>query len=113
MMGRAVPNRRGDRGVLSKRASAKPGSIELIADVAVDPFVTRDEPRPPVDQPGFGAPSGGGTRPALIMMAVMALATASSPVFAFGATANPRAKFSAGTIRDAIADKVGRIAGQK
>jgi hypothetical protein len=47
--------------------------------------------------------------PALILMAVMALATAWSPVFPFGATANPGAELSPGTIRDTIADMVARI----
>ena len=40
--------------------------------------------------------------PALILMAVMALATAWSPAFPFGATANPATELSPGTIRDAI-----------
>jgi AcrR family transcriptional regulator len=50
---------------------------------------------------------------ALIMMAVMTLATAWSPVFPFGATANPDANLSPGAIRDVIADMVARIVGQK
>jgi hypothetical protein len=44
--------------------------------------------------------------PALILMAVMALATAWSPVFPFGATANPTADLSPDTIRDNIAGMV-------
>jgi len=51
--------------------------------------------------------------PALILMAVMALATAWSPVFPFGVTVNPDADLPPATIRDAIADMVARIAGQK
>jgi AcrR family transcriptional regulator len=47
--------------------------------------------------------------PALVLMAVMALATAWSPVFPFGATANPAAGLSPDTIRDTIADMVARI----
>jgi AcrR family transcriptional regulator len=47
--------------------------------------------------------------PALILMAVMALATAWSPVFPFGATANPAADLSPDTIRDTIAGMVARI----
>ena len=47
--------------------------------------------------------------PALIMMAVMALATAWSPVFPFGATANPAADLSPDTIRDTIAGMIARI----
>jgi hypothetical protein len=42
-------------------------------------------------------------------MAVMALATAWSPVFPFGATANPDSGLSDETIRDTIADMVARI----
>jgi hypothetical protein len=44
-------------------------------------------------------------------MAVMALATAWSPVFPFGATANPTADLSPDTIRDTIAGMVARIVG--
>ena len=51
--------------------------------------------------------------PALILMAVMALATAWSPAFPFGATANPATNLSPGTIRDTIAAMVARIAGHK
>jgi AcrR family transcriptional regulator len=47
--------------------------------------------------------------PALILMAVMALATAWSRVFPFGATANPDADLSHDTICDTIADMVARI----
>jgi AcrR family transcriptional regulator len=47
--------------------------------------------------------------PALILMAVMALATAWSPVFPFGATANPAADLSLDTIRDTIAGMIARI----
>jgi AcrR family transcriptional regulator len=54
-----------------------------------------------------------GLPPALILMAVMALATAWSPVFPFGVTANPTAEFSPNAIGDAIADMVARIVGQK
>ena len=49
--------------------------------------------------------------PALILMSVMALATAWSPAFPFGATANPATDLSPGTIRDAIAEMVARICG--
>lgn len=47
--------------------------------------------------------------PALLLMAVMALATAWSPVFPFGAAANPHSDLSDDTIRDTIADMVSRI----
>jgi hypothetical protein len=50
--------------------------------------------------------------PALILMAVVALATAWSPVFPFGATANPGADLGAGTVRDTIAGMVARTVGQ-
>ncbi len=50
--------------------------------------------------------------PELILMAVMALATAWSPVFPFGATANPDAGLPPDTIRDTIADMVARLVGQ-
>ena len=51
--------------------------------------------------------------PALLLMAVMALATAWSPVFPFGATANPESDLSDDAIRDTIADMVARIVGRK
>jgi AcrR family transcriptional regulator len=50
---------------------------------------------------------------ALILMAVMALATAWSPVFPFGATANPAIDLPPAIIRDTIAEMVSRIVGQK
>lgn len=50
--------------------------------------------------------------PALILMAVMALATAWSSAFPFGATSNPGADLSPDTIRDSIGDMVARIVGQ-
>lgn len=51
--------------------------------------------------------------PALILMAVMALATAWSPVFPFGATANPATDLAPAMIRDTIADMVARIVQSK
>jgi AcrR family transcriptional regulator len=54
-----------------------------------------------------------GAPPALILMAVMALATAWSPVFPFGETANPAADLAPDAIGDTIADMVARIVGQK
>ena len=51
------------------------------------------------------------TPPALILMSVMALATAWSPAFPFGATANPATDLSPDTIRDTIAAMVARIVG--
>lgn len=54
-----------------------------------------------------------GAPPALILMAVLALATAWSPVFPFGMTANPGVDLSPDTIRDAIGAMVARITGQK
>ncbi|HUB38829.1 MAG TPA: TetR family transcriptional regulator [Streptosporangiaceae bacterium] len=51
--------------------------------------------------------------PELILMAVMALATAWSPVFPFGATANPASDLSSDAVRAAVADMVGRIVGQQ
>ncbi len=50
--------------------------------------------------------------PALILMAVMALATAWSPVFPFGATANPGSDLSPDVVGDTIADMVLRIVGR-
>jgi AcrR family transcriptional regulator len=47
--------------------------------------------------------------PALILMAVLALATAWSPVFPFGATASPGTDLPPDTVRDTIADLVARI----
>ena len=49
--------------------------------------------------------------PALILMAVMALATAWSPTFPFGATANPDADLPTDTIRETIVEMVARIVG--
>lgn len=46
-------------------------------------------------------------------MAVMALTTAWSPVFPFGATANPAIDLSPDTIRESIAEMVARIVAQK
>ncbi|HEY2074827.1 MAG TPA: TetR family transcriptional regulator [Streptosporangiaceae bacterium] len=51
--------------------------------------------------------------PELILMAVMALATAWSPVFPFGATANPASDLSADAVRATITDMVARIVGQR
>jgi AcrR family transcriptional regulator len=50
--------------------------------------------------------------PELILMSVLTLATAWAPVFPFGEAANPDAGLSPNTVRDWIADMVGRIAGQ-
>jgi AcrR family transcriptional regulator len=50
-----------------------------------------------------------GAPPELILMAVMALATAWSPAFPFGATANPAADLPAGSVRAAVGDMVARI----
>lgn len=50
--------------------------------------------------------------PALILMAVLALATAWSPAFPFGVTANPDADLAPDAVREGIADMVGRIVGQ-
>jgi len=50
-----------------------------------------------------------GTPPALILMAVMALATAWSPAFPFGVIANPAAGLPPGTVRDAVVDMIARI----
>jgi hypothetical protein len=61
----------------------------------------------PCAQPLGGRPAA----LALILMSVMALATAWSPAFPFGATANPATDLSPGTIRDTIADMVARIVG--
>jgi AcrR family transcriptional regulator len=45
----------------------------------------------------------------LVLMAVMALATAWSPAFPFGTTANPGSDLPAETVREAIGDMVARI----
>src|ERR1700753_496426 len=47
--------------------------------------------------------------PALILMAIMALATAWPPVFPFGVIANPAADLSPDTVRDTIAGMIARI----
>ena len=52
-----------------------------------------------------------GAPPALILMAVMALATAWSPTFPFGATANPDAGLAADTVRETIVEMVASIVG--
>jgi hypothetical protein len=46
------------------------------------------------------------------VLQVLALATAWSPVFPFGEAATPDTGLSPDTVRDWIADMVGRIAGQ-
>jgi AcrR family transcriptional regulator len=51
--------------------------------------------------------------PELILMSVLTLATAWLPVFPFGEAATPGTGLSPDTVRDWIADMVGRIAGQK
>jgi AcrR family transcriptional regulator len=51
--------------------------------------------------------------PALILMSVMALATAWSPAFPFGVTANPATDLSSDTVRDTIAEMVARIVGPR
>jgi AcrR family transcriptional regulator len=53
-----------------------------------------------------------GAPPELVLMSVLALATAWSPVFPFGEAATPGTGLSPDTVRDWIADMVGRIAGQ-
>lgn len=47
--------------------------------------------------------------PELILMAVMALATAWSPAFPFGTTANPDAELEPAAIREAVGEMVARI----
>jgi len=51
----------------------------------------------------------GALPPELILMAVMALATAWSPAFPFGATANPDTELAPTAIRDAVGEMVQRI----
>lgn len=51
--------------------------------------------------------------PELILMAIMALATAWSPVFPFGAIANPASDLSADAVRATVTDMVARIVGQQ
>lgn len=51
----------------------------------------------------------GSLPPELILMAVMALATAWSPAFPFGATANPDTALEAEVVRDAVSEMVERI----
>jgi len=50
--------------------------------------------------------------PELILMSVLTLATAWAPVFPFGEAATPDSGLSPDTVREQIADMVGRIAGQ-
>jgi hypothetical protein len=54
-----------------------------------------------------------GAPPALILMSVMALATAWSPAFPFGTAANPATGLSPGTIRSTITDVGARIVGHR
>jgi AcrR family transcriptional regulator len=51
--------------------------------------------------------------PTLLLMAVLALATAWSPVFPFGSAAHPAAAPEPEEVRDAIVRMVSRIAGQE
>ena len=51
--------------------------------------------------------------PELILMSVLALATAWSAVFPFGEAATPGTGVSPDAVRDWVADMVGRIAGQE
>jgi AcrR family transcriptional regulator len=51
----------------------------------------------------------GGVPPELILMAVMALATAWSPAFPFGESANPAADLPAASVREALGEMVARI----
>lgn len=51
----------------------------------------------------------GALPPELILMAVMALATAWSPAFPFGATANPDTDLETEAVRDAVGEMVERI----
>lgn len=51
----------------------------------------------------------GALPPELILMAVMALATAWSPAFPFGATANPGTSLEPAVIREAVGEMVERI----
>jgi AcrR family transcriptional regulator len=51
--------------------------------------------------------------PELLIMAVLALATAWSPDFPFGAAANPSADLTDDAVRDAIAGMVARVTGQR
>src|ERR1700722_8904858 len=83
-------------------AQANPGVYRLLAWATLE----RAAALPPVREREHDS-----TLP-LILMAVMALATAWSPVFPFGATANPTADLSPDTIRDTIAGMVARIVGR-
>jgi AcrR family transcriptional regulator len=51
--------------------------------------------------------------PELVLMSVLALATAWSPVFPFGASANPSADLSTDEVRAAVVSMVSRITGQE
>lgn len=50
--------------------------------------------------------------PEVLLMAVLALATAWSPVFPFGTAGNPSADLPTDTVRDAIVRMVARLTGQ-
>lgn len=50
--------------------------------------------------------------PAMLLMAVLALATAWSPVFPFGESLNPDSGLSTDDVREAVGRMVGRITGQ-
>jgi AcrR family transcriptional regulator len=50
--------------------------------------------------------------PELLLMAVLTLATAWSPVFPFGAAANPSADLTADEVRGAVVEMIARITGR-
>jgi AcrR family transcriptional regulator len=54
-------------------------------------------------------PVDGALPPELLLMAVMALGTAWSPAFPFGASANPDSALDPATIREAVGEMVARI----
>jgi AcrR family transcriptional regulator len=98
-------------------AQANPDVYRLLAWATLE----RTAPRPPArekehdrkiplirEQQSAGAVDGG-VPAELLLMAVMALATAWSPAFPFGVTANPEATLEQAAIREAVGEMVERI----
>lgn len=100
---------------------AHPETYRLLAwatlerTAALPPSRAREHDRklPLIQEQQESGAIGNDAPPELILMAVMALATAWSPVFPFGATANPGAGLSPDTVRDAVTDMVARVLGHK
>ena len=82
-----------------ERTAARPPSREKEHDRKI-PLIREQQNAGVVD---------GGLPAELLLMAVMALATAWSPAFPFGATANPDSELEQATVREAVGEMVERI----